>query len=385
MQIRELLKLNALQPVTVLTRNIGLERQLNEVVLLEYESLSPPEPDCYEGKLIISSLFLAKDHQLFSTIEQLIAHGAVGLAYKPVYYDTLPEDVIELAQAKDFPILRFEAPYIEDVILSISDYMRQRQEFSLYEDTLFKILQGTWEEYSIEHFCARLNPQRLNYMNAVYIHSRNMASDWSQGLQQSLQFRSNRCMLGDFRFLQFRRGFFVICNSKEEPDLRDVGEKVKTLLEDLGCDTAGLCFGVGSAHQRSENFACVIRDAFDALLFALTGDQQTVLFPELKLYQAVFAFVRDRSSRKHMQKLLHTLITYDTETSSGNLLGTLTSLYQNNYDIQKTASAMCQHPNTIRYRLKKITDLIATPRESAHALYLVGEYLRIDSLINEIF
>ena len=144
MLIRELLNIESLQPIVAQTGEAGLEKPLKDVVLLEYDSLQQPRPkDYYLGDFIISTLYFVKDdpEALYRVVGQLIQLGAAGLAYKSVYYQDFPEPVLELARSHSFPILRFEGLYIEDVILTISDNMRLRQEFSMYEEPLFKILQ----------------------------------------------------------------------------------------------------------------------------------------------------------------------------------------------------------------------------------------------------
>ena len=55
------------------------------------------------------------------------------------------------------------------------------------------------------------------------------------------------------------------------------------------------------------------------------------------------------------------------------------------YDIRKTATALGQHPNTIRYRLKKIGELIGANHHSDEAMFLLGEFLRLDALQQQIF
>ena len=388
MQIRELLSIEALQPIAAQTGEYGLDRQMKDVVLLEYDSLQQPRPrDYYQDDFIISTMFFAKDQPeaLYTVIQQLITLGAAGLAYKSVYYSELPKEVLELAQSHQFPILRFDGLYIEDVILTISDYMRLRQEFSMFEEPLFKILQGSSEGYGIEQLCARMNPNRKKFMNAVYIHSRNMTSDWSSGLRNTLQLRSSRTVTSTYRFLQFRRGFFVLSNFNQEVPLRSIGQNVQRLLETLGVDTSELSFGVGSLQQRSTDFDRVIRDAFDALLYAIDNQKSLVTLDDIRLYQNIFPIVRDRTSRAVMSSMISVLESYDKDSTSGYLLHTLEVYAQTGYSIPETAELLEQHPNTIRYRLKKITDLISSKAESSHALFLLGEYMKMDNLSSSIF
>ena len=387
MQIRELVSSGSFSDLKLLTGEFGLDTDMKDVVLLEYESLKQEQQDYYQGDFIISTLYFAKDNpdEFYAIVDRLITMGAAGLAFKTSYYKALPEKVLVLAQEKGFPIFMFDDIYIEDVILTISDYLRLRQEFSMYEEPLFKILSGASDNFGIEQLCANMNPNRQKFMNAVYVHAPQLSSDWSTGLRSALQLRTSRKHTGNYRLLQFRRGFFILSNYTEPIPLQEIGNNVVHMLSNLGCDTSQLCFGVSRLHQRSVEFDCVIREAFDALLMAISDGSQIKLYPDLKLYQSIFAMLRDKSLRLSMAMVFKKLEQYDKESNSGSLLSTLKCHAQTGYDIKKTAEALDQHPNTIRYRLKKICDLTASPAEANHALFLMGEYIRMDELGNSIF
>lgn len=388
MQIRELLNIESLSTLKLLTGENGLDRNMKDVVLLEYESLKQDQPDYYKDDFIIATLFFAKDDPkaLYSAVEQLINLGAAGLAFKSVYFDMIPQDIIDMAKAHQFPIFKFDNIYMEDVILVISDYIRQRQEFSQFEEPIFRILQGTSDAYgSIEQLCARMNPARQKYMCAAYIHSSDMSMEWTIPLKNALQLRTYRELTGGFRFLQFRRGFYVICNAPAPVPLQNVADNIMEILSQLGCDTTNVCIGVGSFYRKAEDFDIVIIEAFNTLLTALLRQKQIELYPNLKLYLTVFSITRDRSTRRAMLKLIGQLEKYDNDSTNGFLLPTLKAYSECRYDIKATATKLNQHPNTIRYRLKKICDLTASPDEYDHALFIIGEFIRAESLSSTIF
>lgn len=388
MQIRELFNIDSLNTLQLLTDESGLDREMKDVVLLEYESLKQEQPNYYKDDFIIATLFFAKDapDKFFSAVEQLIRLGAAGLAFKSVYYDTLPQDVLALAKEHHFPIYKFDNLYMEDVILAISEYIRHRQEFSQFEDPIFRILQGTSDAYgSTEQLCAKMNPGRQKYMCAAYIHSSDMTLEWSMPLKNALQLRTYRELTSGLRFLQFRRGFYVICNYPMPVPLQEVGENILDILEKLGCNTDQLSIGVGSFYRKAEDFDIVMIEAFNTLLTALLRKKQLETYPELKLYLSVFAITRERTTRRAMLNLIERLETYDKESANGFLLSTLKTHAECGYDIKETAIAMNQHPNTIRYRLKKICDLTASTEEYDHALFIIGEFLRVDGLSSTIF
>ncbi len=388
MLVRELLSLEALQPISAVTGETGLDTTMKDVVLLEYDSLHQPRPkDYYRDDFIISTLFSAKDDPdaLYLTVSQLIALGAAGLAYKSVYFKTIPQRVIELAQAHQFPILKFDGLYIEDVILTISDSMRIRQEFSMYEEPLFQLLRGSTEAYGAESLCAQMNPNRKKYMCAVYVHSTDLASNWSAGLRNVLQLRSSRHIISSYRFLQFRRGFFILCNDTQPLNPTTVEQDILSLFDSLGVERSDLCFGIGSVQQRSGDFDRVIRDAFDALLYALMQKKAVVTMDDLRLYQCIFPMVRDKTTRATMTAMITRLENYDQESASGSLVSTLDAYSNTGYSIPATASLLRQHPNTIRYRLKKIMDLTCGKPEEEHGLFLLGEFRKMDTLSSAIF
>ena len=388
MLVRELLNLEALQPIAAVTGEAGLDSTMKDVVLLEYDSLLQPRPkDYYRDDFIISTLFSAKDdpEALYSMVEQLISLGAVGLAYKSVYFKSIPQQVIDLAQSHGFPILKFDGLYIEDVILTISDSMRMRQEFSMYEEPLFQLLRGYGEGYSVESLCAQMNPNRKKYMCAVYVHSTDLTSDWSMSLRNVLQLRSSRHIVSSYRFLQFRRGFFILCNDTQPLNPDTVGQEILTLFDSLGVERGPLCFGIGSVQQRSGDFDRVIRDAFDTLLYALSQRKTVATMDDLRLYQCIFPMVRDKTTREQMAVMMTRLEDYDRESSSGCLVATLDAYSKTGYSIPDTAALLQQHPNTIRYRLKKIAELTCGVPENDHGLFLLGEFRKMDALSSAIF
>ena len=74
MQVRELLTIEALQPITAQTGEVGLDRPMKDVVLLEYDSLQQQRPEgYYQDDFIVS-------HSLFrqGSAGGAAAHGAAA-------------------------------------------------------------------------------------------------------------------------------------------------------------------------------------------------------------------------------------------------------------------------------------------------------------------
>lgn len=386
MQVRELHSIETLHAFRLLAGDGGLNHPMKDVVLLEYESLKQETPDFYQEDFIVSTLLYAKDDPslLLPTFQRLMDLGAAGLAFKSVYYQALPEEVLELANARNFPVFVFDDLYMEDVILVITDYIRQQQEFSLFEEPLFDILTNQ-STADIQHLCGQMNPGRQKYMCAVYVHTSQTESTWSGTLRDTLTTRTARKLLTGYRFLQFRKGFFILINDNRPLDPTAVISKCQDLLRELGCLAQDLCFGVSGVYQKTVDFDCIIREAFDALTVALAFSRSHQFYSTLGYYHLVFPMLRDKSARKSMYQFVRILADYDQNNGSGNLTQTLKAYANLDYDIRKTATALGQHPNTIRYRLKKIGELIGANHHSDEAMFLLGEFLRLDALQQQIF
>lgn len=387
MQVRELRNIEALQSFRLLSGDGGLNNPMKDVVLLEYESLKQKTPNYYQEDFIVSTLFYAKNDPdlLLTTIERLIDLGAAGLAFKSVYYTALPEQVLALSRRRNFPIFIFDALYMEDVILSISDYIRQRQEFSLFEEPIYSILTEQNSPGDIQQLCGRMNPGRQKYMCAVYIHPCHPESDWSRTLRDALRMRASRDLMSGYRLLQFRRGFFLLLNDTQEPDPDSAITQCRELLHGLGCMEEDLCFGASGVHRHTSDFDCVIRESFDALTAAMALSRPQCVYTSLGYYHMLFPMLRDKSVHWGMTKLITRLTDYDQDSGTGSLTATLKTYSVQDYDVKKTAESMGQHPNTIRYRLRKINDLIGAPQHADEAIFLLGEFLRLDGLRQMIF
>ncbi len=386
MQVRELQNIEALHSFQLLAGEAGLSNHMKDVVLLEYESLKQKTVDYYQEDFIVTTLFHAKDDPalLLPTVERLIDLRAAGLAIKSVYYPSLPEEVLALCARRQFPVYLFDDLYVEDVILSISDYIRQREEFALFEEPLCTILMEQ-NCPDIQQLCGRMNPGRQKYMCAVYIHATNPESGWAAAMQNALRMRSARELTMGFRLLQFRRGFFILINDTQSIDPAEAAERSRALLAGLGCMEEELHYGVSGVHQRTEDFDCVIQEAFDALTVAIAAGRRQQLYGDLGCYQLVFSMLRDKNAHSCFQAVKGILETYDRNNGSSCLTGTLRTYAQKGYDIRGTAEALGQHPNTIRYRLKKIGELIGAQRYADEQLYMLGEFLRLDGIRNMIF
>ncbi|HOO28819.1 MAG TPA: helix-turn-helix domain-containing protein, partial [Lachnospiraceae bacterium] len=349
--------------------------------ILEYESLSQSSQYYYDEDFIISTLVFAKDDPqiIYPSIKKLIELGAAGMAVKSAYFKSLPKDVLQLANNKMFPIFMFEDLYIEEVIISITEYIRERQQIGIFERQISRLLYGKTDVFLTEQYAVEMNPGRREAACCLFMQVKDSKLHWIHKIKDALLMRSNRAIADQYRFLQYKRGFFVISNLYEPESQKQIKEDFSSVFRRLGCSLDGIHAGISTVKESIAEFDCMLQEALDAYLYGNLFDRNVSIFDEIGIYRFLFPIYRDKGSRRIFDGMKQAICEYDTE-SSGDLQETLLMYLKENQDIRKTAEKMNQHANTIRYRLGKIAELTGchTGVAEKNQLFLLGEYIRFE-------
>ena len=116
--------------------------------------------------------------------------------------------------------------------------------------------------------------------------------------------------------------------------------------------------GVSKIHHVKEDLAHTIKESLYASSFAEEYPTSPfIAFDSLGSYQAILPFAGKPSMTSYCKKYLMPIEVYDIE-KNGNLLNTLINFVKCNANLEETGSVMSQHKNTIRYRLKKIGEIL---------------------------
>ena len=130
--VKDILELPSGQKMQMLAGGKGLNRTVSSVEIADYEfapglDLVPGaevniEEDMEAGSFIITSFLFAKEDPsaILPAVRALHEMGMAALAFKQVIYETLPDEVLEFADKKSFPILSFDkAVWFENIIFDI--------------------------------------------------------------------------------------------------------------------------------------------------------------------------------------------------------------------------------------------------------------------------
>ncbi|MFD0048925.1 PucR family transcriptional regulator ligand-binding domain-containing protein [Actinomycetes bacterium NPDC127524] len=138
--VKEIFQLSVTKNFSVVTGKNGLHKSIKSIGILDFEfsvGIQPVREEAFEPhSLVLSSLLFAnqKPERLIETIKELIKLKVTALAYKPVIFQELPEEVLHFTNEHKFPILRFGGDeYFEDIIFEVMNFIKS------WENNLFYV------------------------------------------------------------------------------------------------------------------------------------------------------------------------------------------------------------------------------------------------------
>lgn len=366
--VNEISNIKQLSHFRLVAGEEGLKRLVSSVVIFEYESFKMQLSSYYEGCFIVSTLIFAKDQPdlLVPTLKTLIRQGITGMAIKAVYFNQLPEEIIQLANQKKLPVFLFDNTYMEDVIVSIHDYIKSKQHFNLFEKEIHHLLSFGCSAIESEAYCSKMNPIAKKYGAGCFLLPKKRTDEHLiKDLLNSLSLRRNQKLLEpSYRFFQYQDGLFILYNTKEEERSQiEIDGVFQFLFERLDCSKQAFYIGISSLHTLTTELDVCFKECFFSALYCKRKALDKAHFSCLGAYSMLFPLLQDKLSMLYYREKYQQLISYD-EKNNTLLVQTLFSFLENNFDLKKTAAALYQHPNTIRYRVEKSKELLCSPSDS---------------------
>lgn len=367
MNVKNFLQLPITKDFTVVAGHNGLHKSVQNVEILDFE-FSPDIQTVRDtiftpNSVVLSSLLFAKQQPeyLLNAVKNLIELGASALAYKPVIYEDLPEEVVMYADKNNFPILRFGGDeFFEKIILETMAYAKT-QDYSFFLETMMRrLIEEDVPDEQIKSFLQQINKPLDKYVFVANIQVQDYVDNqWMQPLFQL------EPLMKSGMICSYKQSLFVLFTHSSEQFQFE-----KFLNESLvmyAISTESLTFGYSSCHKAQQELAIAVREAYYARIMAeieeIPHRQYETLASDcllIELHRKDSKFAMDYANsylgpileEKADPDLIQTAITYITK--KGN--------------IKEVAVAHFCHPNTIRYRMAKIRQLLA-PMDNEYVFY----------------
>lgn len=345
----------------------GTEGFYRLVRWIQIDDHSPNLPQLlHSGDLVITADcdYLASDTDRFvGYIRRLAELEASGLILHPGIQCTgglprIDRKVIDYCDEIQFPLLIIQGDFhISDITREMCSMLF---EFDHNYDVINDILCGLLYEphissRSAEHLTRFGFPMDSDYIMLAY-------RDDAGELFRNADDRNYKYLNRFFftlreKFFYFREagyGVILIQNSNEREVAAHAGDIVRSLVEIHGNDS--IRCGVGTRVQSVANIRQSFQNARAALNYARLKKKDCMTFEELGFYKMLFSS-GDQDILKEYTRCLEPLLDYDRQHGS-DLVQTLSAYLRFGKSIQRVASELNCHRNTINYRMQKIEKLL---------------------------
>ena len=367
MNVKNFLQLPITKAFTVVAGRNGLHKPVHNVEILDFE-FSPDIQTVREtvftpNSVVLSSLLFAKQEPeyLLNAVKNLIQLDASALAYKPVIYKDLPEEVLALADEHHFPILRFGGDeFFEKIILETMAYAKT-QDYSFFLETMMRrLIEEDIPDEQIKSFLQQINKPFDKYVFVANIQVQEYAdSKWMQPLFQL------ESLMKSGMICPYKKSLFILFTHSSEQFQFE--KFLNEWLVMYAISTESMTFGYSGCHVTQQELSIAVREAYYARIMAeieaipsrhyktLASD---CLLIELHRKDTKFAM-------NYVNSYLGPLL---EEKADPDLIKTAITYVIKKGNIKEVAVAHFCHPNTIRYRMAKIRQLLA-PMDNEYVFY----------------
>ncbi len=376
--VKDVMELPSGRHMDIAAGEKGLNRPVVSVEIADYEfapnvefvagETFDPEENMEPGNFVITSFLFAKDDPslIFSTVKKLEEKGISGLAFKRIIYDRLPEEVLEYADKKKFPILSFGSDvWFENIIFDIMYAVQFDDKEYLSEEKIRAMLAHQMNRSELEIILKGISLKLKKYIAAVYI--------TGDGYDAGRILRSFYMLKGfnsKALMVRFGSGLFLITTSArgdfESHDL--IRKEVFELLGLRGKNDAlpagePVETGMSEVHEPAE-LDRAFRESRFCYVASAAESRPTRRFGESGIFRLVLPALDNYETKEFAREFERVF------SKSEDFKETAFAYVASAGDVAKTGGLLHCHQNTVRYRLGRIRELVGLSEVPESEFYL---------------
>lgn len=361
--VLEAMKLDTFKKFKLVAGLRGLENRINVAGILDYEFDVEKEEQFYKGQFlkdqfVISSLLFAKNNpdRILIALKYLVQDGVSGLAIKNIYYDNLPQEVIEFANDNSFPIFIFDnSVFFEDIITEIMDRVRFAQNYELMESKIGFIIKKNISKATIRELSLEINNYFKEYFFVIYCKEKKyLGDDRLISILDKLKF--NRNIKNDTSFLKYKGGLLIISTYErlEEINLKDT---VYNFINLIGLNRTDYFIGISDHHHTLEEMDKGINESIFAAEVSSIAPVTLHFYKDIGIYKILLPYTQDSWLQNFYDEIILPIKKYD-ERYHTEMFHTAVKYIENDGIKKATADSLFIHENTVRYRINKLKEIL---------------------------
>ncbi|HEY9577637.1 MAG TPA: PucR family transcriptional regulator, partial [Pseudobacillus sp.] len=357
MTVKDFLQLTITKDFSVVAGGDALHNPIQTVEILDFEFASGiqqvRDTVFTPHSIVLSSLLFANQDPgcLIDMVKKLVDLKVSALAYKPVIFKDLPNEVLAFANEQNFPILRFGGDeFFEDIILEAVTHIKKSDHALFLENMMRCLIEEEAAADQIQSLLQQINKQFENYVFAANIQMKQADSDgWMHSLFRLDSFLKSGLVS------TYKQSFLIIFTDKNEQLQFENILKEWMALYAIPIDA--LTIGYSQAHLTQTGLHLAVREAYYARVIAEIEMIPVCHYKQLASDQLLIQLYRKDATFaiNYVNMYLGALL---EEKADRDLLNTAVTFVLNKGNVKEVAAVHHCHPNTIRYRMTKIRQLI---------------------------
>lgn len=347
MLVRDILKLDKFDKFRAVAGVNGLDRTIVRGGILDYESVELLETQFLESEFLLSNLPMIKDcpELIIEYVRVLIKKNVSGFAIKTSLFNELPKDAIELANKHDFPLFLFDDFYLDKLVLEIDTEIKELDMIDVQIDKINMIRDNLRNTHLVEKEVNNLNRYFCKNIRVYLLKKKNEEMmDMDKKLISSL--------LGKTSMLIPRKNDVLIIYTNE-----NVSADSKSLFYKIGDNLKNYHVGVSSESSNHGLLGHLLCESEVALKYNMLISEDIICFNDIGIYQILIPMLNHPIQARYHKAMIDKIIEYDNLHNS-ELLDTAKAYIQSDGSVKATASVLFQHENTIRFRIRKLKEVV---------------------------
>ncbi len=353
--VHEALSLKALERFKLVAGVGGLNNKISRVGLIDHESADVLKEIIYPGEFLFSNMIMIKDHpeHMLDYIKAIIETKSSCFALKTIFFEEFPDEVIEYANKHKFPLFTFNKTYIEDIILDIDQALNMHSQVAKLSGFVDDMVLNESDSLKVRALALRLNSQFTNHFICARIKPVDDTLSEAQVISSLNQLLGKRSWA-----MTYADSILLITSYDKRPHSHEaMVEYLLQTLESCGLSRSELKMGISCFKDSLGDMGRAILESGYAAEYVQLMDKDISSFDMLGLYQILLPNRENKWFHAYYHEIIGKLIDYD-EKHDTELLKTATAYIDCDTNIQETAAKLYQHVNTIRYRIRKIREVL---------------------------
>lgn len=353
----------------------GLDNRVETVGILDHEILDGSFHSFTHGDFVLSNFTAARgDISLFeSSMLKLINQNVSGIAIKDIYFKTLPKEVIRASIENGIPIFFFSQEiYFEEIISEIMTSVRELDYQQLIQSKVHAIVNGNFSKETLKELALDLNSQFKETIQSCYCI---LKQPHKYSLTQNI-LKNNHPDYSSV--INYRDGLLIISTADTESKLKS---RITSLLSKNKISSDEFSIGFSSIYYGLQFISESIKESLTALKAAKIMGVSKIDYSHIGLYKILIPISKEPYSSKFSSGIMDPIRNYDKKYGT-HLLETAEVFVSCTGNYSLASEQLFQHQNTIRFRVKKIKELLNITSSDSEFFSILSVAIKLDNLKN---